>query len=552
MKMRQPKSCYSIKDSIMNLLVKYVPVIIKSFDKHTGRFLIGNRWGITNQDLIYPLALLYKTKSPKNPFFRDPHLFEAALLGGDCIRRLQYDDGRVEFIKPDGSRWGAIYMPWTMYHWLETYILLKEDLDDERMFEWLRGLNLALNGMKREVEKSPVHNITVWKAMTLFRAGLAFKRRDFLIPGQKMIYKALKVQDKCGFWPEYGGPSPHYNLIYIHSLGLYYEFSGDRTVLPYLYRALRFQIYFTYPDGTTVETIDGRTKYNPSISVLGLAAFTLFPEGRRFVHFLLSRMEKKQRYYNCFNPALATAYVHSHDGVMHGIPQDKRFYYKRLLNDKALVSRYSSWFYCLSGITTKPTGNRWGMDRQNYISIWNEKSGLIVGGGNSKNQPELSSFIIQNKRKLLYIADDSTINVFNGYGGVLDLYYNGIHCSIKVLPLNEKELVLEYSLSKFPTTSSFKALFNLILKVTPGEVLKIHPNLHEKLTEESIDLKGVSGWIMHRNWKIKFDKKLSLKWPVKPFNPYNKNGEAPLSMAVCTLSGDLRKDDNVRIHIIIN
>ena len=33
-------------------------------------------------------------------------------------------------------------------------------------------------------------------------------------------------------------------------------------------------------------------------------------------------------------------------------------------------------------------------DRQQFLSIWNKDCGLIVVGGNSKNQPEWSNFVV--------------------------------------------------------------------------------------------------------------------------------------------------------------
>ena len=112
--------------------------------------------------------------------------------------------------------------------------------------------------------------------MNLYKAGSSFGDRDFVKVGKAVIYRTLKAQNPEVFWPEHGESTTHYNLVYIHALGLYYDFSKDRNILPYLKNALRFQIMFTYSDGVQVETVDGRVKYKPAISPLGLAAFTLF------------------------------------------------------------------------------------------------------------------------------------------------------------------------------------------------------------------------------------------------------------------------------------
>ena len=537
-----------LKSLIMEALVNGAPEVLDSLDEETGRFVVDGGWGITSQDVIYPLALLYKTEDPANPYRGDERFKEAALLGGDCIRRFQYEDGRVEFLKSDGSRWGATYMPWTMYHWLETYILLRDEMDEERRRDWCEGLTLALNGMKREIKKAHVHNITTWKGMTLYRAGRFFNRRDLMDVGRSMVRRAVEAQDKAGFWPEHGGPTTHYNLVYIHSLGLYYEFSGDERVLESLRRALEFQIAFTYPDGALVETVDGRVKYGPSVSTSAIAAFTLFPKGRRYARFLLTRMKERGQL-RCCTASLATAYRYVHTGSEEEIPQDRRFYKVSPLNGKALVKREGSWFYCLSAFLTKPTPNRWGMDRQNYLSLWHEASGLIIGGGNSKNQPGWSNFVVHDHGRTLHMADAARISSGKDVD-MLDLLYGQVHCKISVYTVSDGEALIEYSTASVREPER-PIQYNLTLHMVPGETIKASSGLERRLDEEEVIIPKVSGWVAHKNWRVEFDREVSLKWPVRPFNPYHKRGIAPLSMAACTLSGVLRGEESQRFRILV-
>jgi len=46
----------------LRCLVEDVEQNLERFDQDTGRFLTGGGWAVTNQDIVYPLALLYATR----------------------------------------------------------------------------------------------------------------------------------------------------------------------------------------------------------------------------------------------------------------------------------------------------------------------------------------------------------------------------------------------------------------------------------------------------------------------------------------------------------
>ena len=76
--------------------------------------------------------------------------------------------------------------------------------------------------------------------MSLFRAGQVFGREDWSEVGRRQVLFSTERQHPDGYWPEGHGPTTGYNLVYVHAVGLYYCFSGDRAVLPALRRAAHF------------------------------------------------------------------------------------------------------------------------------------------------------------------------------------------------------------------------------------------------------------------------------------------------------------------------
>ena len=341
-------------------------------------------------------------------------------------------------------------MPWSMYHWLETYRLLCDILDPKRRSRWEQGLVLAYEGIAQGLETARVHNIPTWNGMALYRAGQVFDRPRWLEQGRRMIDRAVEAQTSLGYWREHGGPTTSYNLVYVHAIGLYYAFSGDERVLTCLERATRFHVHYTYPDGRVVETIDGRVKYHDRVPDLAHAAFSLFPSGRRYVRFLVENMlklrrERPQPHVSVavtggverivraeygLSARLASAYVHYRDGAEDAVPQDDAEY---SIHDDghAIIRRASGWFYCLSGIVTPPADNRWGQDRQAFCSVWHERCGLVVGGGNSREQPEWSTFVVGSGSEVLYLPDWAELHPGDGEDG-LRLGYGGQRCSLEV------------------------------------------------------------------------------------------------------------------------
>ena len=536
---------------ILGFLIEDVARNSDRFDEETGRFLTGDGWAVTNQDLIFSLALLYVTDSPDNPYHADTRILHLAERGGDAWRDFQNPDGTVEFVKVDGSTWGPIFMPWSMYHWLEAFALLQEDLHPERRKRWREGLTLAYTGIAAGLESADVHNIPAWNGMALYRAGVLFAREEWCRNGRRMMTRTAEAQEPEGYWKEHGGPTPFYNLVYVHALGLYYSFSKDDSVLPAIEKATDFHTRYTYPDGTCIETVDGRVKYHDSVPEYALAAFSLSPRGRRFARLLLRQM-RRQRLDRSeprvirvktsrsikisaveygLNPRLASAYLHWTDGPEEMIELDKSEY---RTGDPGIgvVRRSAGWVYCLSEFVLPPVSERWGQDRQNFLSVWHEKAGLIIGCGNSKDQPEWSSFSIGEGDARCYIPDSAAADRLE-LGDRLRLGFGGVHCALSVAILDTKRL--EILMEAHGTQS---ATGRLLFRLAPGQPLATANGGEMSVTERAILLSAqrTGAWFESGACRVHLPDGAEVCWPVYPFNPYTSDGAAPLESAVAVLS----------------
>jgi len=499
----------TIRDRILQVIVAGVEKLRKDFDEQTGRFLSGGGWAVTNQDVIYPLALLYRTAHPANPYHASEAILDLIGRAGNALRDAQYEDGSWEFVKVDGSRWGPVYMPWTLYHWIEAYRLVGDRLDTATRERWLTGLRLGFEGVYRELEPFRVHNIPTWNAMSLWRAGSILGERRWQERGLNCIQQAAAAQRPAGFWPEHEGATTLYNLVYVHAIGLFHCFTGMESLRECLRRALEFHLTFTYPDGVPVETIDGRVKYTGDVNLSGFPGFSLFPEGRRYIGFLLDHY----RGGGSVSPHLAAAYEHLVEGEETPIPQDAESYV-RTLEDKALVKKSGDWFYCLSAVTAPAPASRWGMDRSHFLSLFHRKVGLMVGGGNSKGQPVWSNFN--------FLGDYIPVGAEFEGDSLRLRYARGEGCVSLSIQSNE--------LASIELRHKGDGTSGLLLHFQPDE-----PVLVNGTPQASCDVPGPA-LVEHRGWRVRVPEGARLAYPIRPFNPYARDGAAPPGQVAAILS----------------
>lgn len=527
-----------------SLLADDVEANIPRFEPESGRFLTGTGWAVTNQDIIYPLALL--SLKPGTRWHGDEQIFNMVIRGGDALRDFQYEDGTVEFVKTDGSKWGAIYMPWSMYHWLETFLLVREHLDRSRHTRWLEGLTLAYDGISSALDNEAVHNIPVWNGAACYRAGTALGVESWRAAGLRMIERAIEGQHPAGYWPEHGGPTPSYNLVYVHALGLYHAFSGDESVLPALARATEFQIRYTYPDGRLIETVDGRVKYHDRIPLVGHVGLQHTAKGRRYLEFLLDHLYEDRNHADARSesdatdrerdvissgsvrtaekqfglvPHLASAWEHVIPGPTEPIPQDSRSYH--IVDEEIGVLRRSGrWASCVSLMTTRSVSSRWGQDRQQFLSLWLEGYGLLVGGGNSKDQPEWSSFEVPGQGETAWIPEAAKQT------GTDSCRYTIGDASVdlSVIHVDERELELRWNAPE-------GTRLRLIIRVGRGSSVDSGERSAVVLGDAPVAFSGNGSGesLLCNGVRYTVDAPWEFTWPKSPFNPYTKDGSSPAS-----------------------
>jgi len=511
-----------------------VPDILAS-QKPNGQF--GTEpWISTDQNVLLALAAAWSLEDSAH--YHSEQVLNAIALGGDALIDAQDEDGMFTFRKKDHSTWGQIYMPWVYSRWMRAFAIVKSALPQDVQERHGKALMQGYDGIARTA-LGRVHNIPAHHAMGLYCAGEVFEREDWKKQASEFMGQVIAEQSSQGWWAEHKGPVVAYNFVYAEAIGVYYAMSGDDTGLEALRRAAQYHAACVYPDGSLLETVDGRNPYHTGVR-LGNVGFSHTAEGRGFLaqqHGIFLGEGKafdadysaQMLLYGADGEAIATAAAQAHHVTR--------------LDDDAMMLRKQPWFVALSAFTTEIPPNRWGQDRQNFVSVYHDEVGLIIGGGNTKLQPLWSTFTVGDVSLLSHTAGEEEPD-FSARDGLIHvpecakvhddderptvtLKYGAEDCRVTVKPESDRELSLVLAAS-VETDAPVEAHITLIPHL--GDALVSEVGSVEALGEQEIVWENPKV-VTHAGWALTVPDGGRVVWPALPHNPYRKDGAATVEEA---------------------
>jgi hypothetical protein len=526
---------WHFKRELLPALTQSVPKLLRAQDPATGHFGSGI-WIPMEQNVIYGLAAAWSLEDPKNRYYHDPKLLDAILRGGDALIEAQDKDGRWMFRKKDNSTWGLHYDPWVYSRWVRTYSLIRDAMPAERRERWQKALVLGFSGIAKR-ELGHVHNIPTHHAMALYIAGRSLNHPEWCTQASAFLAQVAQKQDPNGFWSEHLGPLITYNLVYFDALGTYYGLTHDTNVLAAVQRAARFHVNFTYPDGSNIETIDERTPYSQRYALPNVG-FTFSAEGRGYLRQQWTHL--KAQGIPAAVDALASLLLYGEEGPVvppPGANCDATFVTG---DSKAAVLHKGAWCACFSAYTGPLSTSRWIQDRQNLVSLFHPKTGLLLGGGNTKLQPLWSTFTVGDTSLLKHRPGDEQPSFAQPAGLLhvptqaaleqkdqsLKLQYGDACCSV-ALDLSQADTArLTYTAKAGTNHSPVEA--HLPLLPAMGKPWRTASGQQGNLSATSFKLSAseAGAWFEHNGWRVTLPPGSSLTWPVLPHNPYRKDGHA--------------------------
>jgi hypothetical protein len=484
-------------------------------------------------------AVLYAKNHPDNNRYHDPKMLALAIRIGDLLA------GESE----KGTYEPRLDSDWDTGLWLEAYRLLAAELGEERRARWGReiekNVTLLVPGLKERLDfpwynspyigTSPNH-YALWASL-IHLTGRVFGNEQWVELGTQVMQRYATIeQTPDGYWGEHSrsGPTTGYNHLTFTALATYWENSQDATVLPALRCATDFHKNFTYPDGLPVEVINDRNRHW-RIDSWGHFGFSHFPDGRRYAQFLTSFFDGEKLAMDALG-RLSQDALYYHEGPAEPIPQDLDRY-SHQMTIPAGIRKTGPWVVCLSGlISTQAVTSRFYLDRQGNVSVFHQKTGLIVTGANSKRQPELATFSEKLADQTIHMPMSSRLQM-NDQVDRLSLAFNSFFSDLYVPPPTGKELKLRFAITGKGTPPD-TAQLTLQLCLKPGEPLETAAGKKIILGEERVELSAseLGEWIRHHGWTLNLDPAARLVWPVYPHNPYADSPEKSLEYAVGALS----------------
>lgn len=538
-------------------LDRAVPDLLAS-QKANGQF--GTEpWISTDQNVLLALAAAWSLEGSEH--HHSDAVLDAIDRGGVALVEAQDENGMWTFRKKDHSTWGQILMPWVYSRWIRALQLVREALPEATRGTWEEGLVLGYTGIAATA-MDRIHNIPAHHAMGLYCAGLVFDRETWRDQAAAFMADVAAAQSPNGWWAEHAGPVVAYNFVYSEALGTYYCLSGDDSILPALERAAVYHANLTYPDGSPVETVDGRNPYHEGRR-LGNPGFSHTPAGRGY---LLEQHSQHIAAGADFTPDYAAnMLLYSATGPAEptAAARERHTWH---MGDEALVQRSQPWFLCASAFTAPIPDNRWGQDRQNFVSLYHDELGLILGGGSTKLQPLWSNFTVGDtallhhatgdeepdfsaRQGLIHVPDRAEYVGGEEAAGVV-LRYGDVECRLEVRPVSDDvvDLVLW---SQGPWDLPVEG--HLTLMPSPGAQLARSTGESAVLGDDPVEWPGGSGVsIEHAGWSLALPAGTRLVWPVLPHNPYRKAGDATIEegrLVVCVPLGEQSPRASLRLRI---
>ncbi|MEZ5277187.1 MAG: hypothetical protein R3F07_12470 [Opitutaceae bacterium] len=562
---------------------------------HPGGRFGTEPWIVRDQDVILPLALLYKF----GPEHRkgNPELLGTIAAAGCYLRERQDARGMYLFNKKDGSEWGMIFMPWTYLRWMITYDLLADDLAEEDRQTWEEGLRLGYAGISEtELSSSSniypgplpgqapppkgefipwIHNIPCHHAAGLYLAGKRFGREDWMSQARSYQHQVVAAQSPHGWWTEHSGPVVLYNRVYLEALAIYFQYSGDPVVGDALRRGNTFHLHFTYPDGSSIETIDERNPYPPieyKTEADGSPRWLprlMFPhpglyasaDGVVLLKRLLDALEARGA--RDLDNAEYLFLCLPDGGLPEGAAGAPASQYA--MGDKALVVNEGPWTLCLSAYCATRTPNRFIQDRQNLVSVFHRDLGIILGGGNTKIQPLWSTMTVGDTRlvspagstretdlapetALSYVPYTAVIVGEGGRGVGLTIGTGGALLRIGLRVISDNALEWKVCLEKAAPDGSEVANHLTFIRYPESPVI-FSDRSSADLGMDGWSRSGLE-WIGHHGWRLTLPSAARISWPVLPHNPYTGDGKAAWNEGrlVVTLPFE-REGDTFTLHL---
>jgi hypothetical protein len=507
-------------------------------DPDSGSFRLGSASrGLADQGLVYPLAIAWlQSDAPeqRQELMRGIERAVGSLLDGAGR------DGTTDLVGADGAIWKRHRDPWLYLHTIRAYAVVQRHLAPAVEQKWRRFLMEGFEGIAgEELPRAGYDNLPLVQAVALHIAASVFDKPRWRTVAGTFIAKVTAQQNPEGYWSEHQGPVVDYTFVYLYALGIHYAETSDEATRRALEKGVSFLYRMRYPDGTAIETVDERNYYRREPRE-GNIGFAFCNEGIRFVNEQYARTHYLWHY---FTADLLNYGDRIAGGILAETPAHRpvSFIADR---ERIAVRSDGSWQRVVSAHVARQSPSRWIQDRQNFLSIYHEDAGLIVGGGNTKLQPRWSTFALGTlppvdgwpgenpdfmaPKGRATIPDAAMIHWGEDLGVLLT--YGPDEGRVRTRIGNDRSLTIEYERLTDGATP-MAACVPIIPH--PGKPIVSGGGEKAVLGAEPFVWSGGSlgGQFEHNGVRYAVPSQALVRWPVYPYDPYRKDGRTEIRNA---------------------
>jgi hypothetical protein len=198
---------------------------------------------------------------------------------------------------------------------------------------------------------------------------------------------------------------------------------------------------------------------------------------------------------------------------------------------EAAVRRRGPWYLVVSAITAPVPNSRWIQDRQNFVSVYHEAAGVVLGGGDTKLQPGWSTFTVGDTALLRHRPGDEdpdfqpppglrhvpdAARLLGGGALGVELTFGAAKGQVRLEVKGPDRL--EYRVSGDP---SLTAHVVSVLRLEPAESFA-------RRYQVNVSPLGKAGAepAARPTVQLHLPARATVRWPVLPHDPYRKDGRA--------------------------
>ena len=281
------------------------------FDRNFWHYKIIDFPSGMAQEFVYPLALIYDTNVPNNPFYRQPAVKDWVAAGIFYAARSAHKDGSCDDYFPFERASGAA--AFSLLACIESYIILDLESHLEN--------NLKNNSTNNKLDNQAILNFFAKRAdwlaehhesgrltnhqalivLCLSRLSQLLKTSRWDKAKVQRLERVLSWQNEEGWFIEYEGCDPGYHTLTISCLARIYQFNPDIRIKEALIKAVNLAAEFVHPDGSYGGEYTSRNTYN------------FFPHGFELVgEWMPEALEINQRFLQGLASGLSPCYADDH------------------------------------------------------------------------------------------------------------------------------------------------------------------------------------------------------------------------------------------------